>query len=106
MENITLGQIAGAIALLATIVGAFVTIYKFITSHISNRFNKVEKRLDILEEKDKKQDKEIEESKEERHLLLQAQLACLKGLQEQGCNGPVTQSINDIEKYLMKKTHE
>ncbi|EKC77057.1 hypothetical protein OBE_00546, partial [human gut metagenome] len=31
--------------------------------------------------------------------------ACLKGLKEQGCDGPVTQAIGDIENYLIKKTH-
>lgn len=33
-------------------------------------------------------------------------LACLKGLKEQGCNGPVTDAINKIEKYLNQKAHE
>ena len=32
-------------------------------------------------------------------------LACLKGLQEQGCNGPVTEAIKKIEKHLNKKAH-
>lgn len=43
------------------------------------------------------------QSKEESKLLLKAQLACLKGLKEQGCNGPVTESIAEIEKYLIEK---
>ena len=34
------------------------------------------------------------------------QFACLKGLQEQGCNGPVTEAVNRIEEYLNKKAHE
>ena len=29
-----------------------------------------------------------------------------KGLQEKGCNGPVTEAINKIEKYLNAKAHE
>lgn len=32
-------------------------------------------------------------------------LACLKGLQELGCNGPVTEAIQRIEKELNKKAH-
>ena len=38
-------------------------------------------------------------------LLTYGILACLKGLQEQGCNGPVTEAIKKIEKHLNKKAH-
>ena len=38
-------------------------------------------------------------------LLTYGILACLKGLQEQGCNGPVTDAIKKIEKHLNKKAH-
>ena len=41
----------------------------------------------------------------EQTLLTYGVLACLKGLQEQGCNGPVTEAVNKIEKYLNKKAH-
>lgn len=33
-------------------------------------------------------------------------LACLKGLQEKVCNGPVTEAINRFEKFLNAKAHE
>ena len=33
-------------------------------------------------------------------------LACLKGLKEQGCNGPVTAAINKIETHLNQRAHE
>ena len=42
---------------------------------------------------------------EELQLLTWGVLACLKGLQEQGCNGPVTEAIKRIEKELNKKAH-
>ena len=42
---------------------------------------------------------------EEQTLLTYGILACLKGLKEQGCNGPVSEAINKIEKYLNKKAH-
>ncbi|MBQ7778399.1 MAG: branched-chain amino acid ABC transporter permease [Oscillibacter sp.] len=42
----------------------------------------------------------------EQTLLTYGVLACLKGLKEQGCNGPVTEAINKIEKYLNQKAHE
>lgn len=44
--------------------------------------------------------------KEEQTLLVYGILACLKGLKEQGCNGPVTEAIGKIEKHLNKKAHE
>ena len=49
---------------------------------------------------------EIIEQKKEQRLHTYALLACLKGLKEQGCNGPVTEAINDIEKHVTKKAHE
>ena len=42
---------------------------------------------------------------DEQTLLTYGVLACLKGLKEQGCNGPVSEAINKIEKYLNKKAH-
>jgi uncharacterized protein YciI len=43
--------------------------------------------------------------KKEQTLLVYGVLACLKGLREQGCNGPVTETINKIEKYLNETAH-
>ena len=43
---------------------------------------------------------------EEQTILTYGILACLKGLSEQGCNGPVTEAINKIEKHLNQKAHE
>ena len=106
MDNITVGQIVAAMGTLTIIVGFFVAIFKWYKINFSDKFLKIEKRLDALEEKTEFQDKEIQESKEERLILLKGQLACLKGLKEQGCNGPVTKAISDIEGYLINKSHE
>ena len=38
-------------------------------------------------------------------LITYAQLACLKGLKEQGCNGPVTEALNRLEKHLNQAAH-
>ena len=51
------------------------------------------------------QEEEIKEIKEEQALLTEGILACLKGLKEQGCNGPVTEAINKIEQHLIQKAH-
>lgn len=56
--------------------------------------------------KQNKQDEEIEKMKNEQCLLIYGILACLKGLSEQGCNGPVTEAINKIEKHINKQAHD
>ena len=56
--------------------------------------------------KQEKQGEDISELKDEQGLLTYGVLACLKGLKEQGCNGPVTDAIGRIEKHLNKKAHE
>ncbi len=52
------------------------------------------------------QDEEIESLKAEQCLLTYGILACLKGLKEQGCNGPVTEAITKIEKHINKQAHD
>lgn len=49
---------------------------------------------------------EVRKNNAELQLLTYGVLACLKGLQEKGCNGPVTEAVNRIEKYLNQKAHE
>ena len=56
--------------------------------------------------KQEKQDKDIKAIKEEQTVLVHGVLACLKGLSEQGCNGPVTEAINQIEKHINKLAHK
>ena len=49
---------------------------------------------------------DIADIKNEQLILTYGILACLKGLKEQGCNGPVTEAINKIEKHLNQKAHK
>lgn len=56
--------------------------------------------------KQERQDVDIKRLKEEQTLICYGVLASLKGLKEQGCNGPVTEAINKIEKYLNKSAHK
>lgn len=53
-----------------------------------------------------KQDEDIKAMKEEMCLLTYGVLACLKGLKEQGCNGPVTVAIDKIEKHMNQEAHK
>lgn len=52
------------------------------------------------------QDDVIKDIQNEQAILTVGVLACLKGLKEQGCNGPVTEAINKIEQHLNDKAHE
>lgn len=57
-------------------------------------------------DRQKKQDEEIADIKKEQTMLVYGILACLKGLKEQGCNGPVTAAIDKIEKHINQRAHE
>jgi len=56
--------------------------------------------------KNEKQDIDIKSIKEEQSILTKGVLACLKGLKEQGCDGPVTDAINQIEAHLNEQAHK
>ena len=56
--------------------------------------------------KQEKQDKDIKAIKEEQTVLVRGILACLMGLKEQGCNGPVTEAIEQIENHINKQAHK
>ena len=56
--------------------------------------------------KQNKQDAEIKALKEEQTVICYGVLAALKGLSEQGCNGPVTEAIAKIEKHLNVQAHK
>ena len=105
MENITIGQIISVLTCLSVLAGFFIAIFKFYKSNFSDKFTKLDKRVTALEERMDQQENEMGESKEERLILLKSQLACLEGLKQQGANGPVTKAIDEINEYLINKTH-
>ena len=78
----------------AAIVGAFVALVSYL------------RKLFGWFERQEKQDSEIKDIKEEQTILTEGILACLKGLQEQGCDGPVTLAIKHIENHLNKQAHK
>lgn len=103
MENITLGSINSVIIFIAGFIGTCAVLYGFIKKWlkqvIDQELQQLKGRVDKLEE-----DSRI--NKEENTILLKGQLACLKGLKEQGCDGPVTSSITEIENYLFEQVHK
>lgn len=106
MENITIGQLVGVMGTLSVMAGFFLGIYQFIKKVVLDKIDKNANDIKVLNEEVGRLKSEVADSKEERLILLKGQLACLKGLKEQGCNGPVTHAIDDIENYLMKKSHD
>ena len=57
-------------------------------------------------DRQKKQDQELAAIRHEQTLICYGVLACLKGLKEQGCNGPVTAALDKLEKHLNQAAHE
>ncbi len=57
-------------------------------------------------DRQKKQDHELAVIRKEQTLICFGVLACLKGLKEQGCNGPVTTALDKLEKHLNEAAHE
>lgn len=106
MENITIGQIISAITGLTIIVGFFVAIFKWYKKNIADRFADLNSRLKNIEYLEKNYRKELQDSKEERFILLEGLMACLDGLKQKGANGTVTETFNKINNYIIKKSHE
>ena len=52
-----------------------------------------------------KEQDDIQSIKDELCLLTYGTLACLKGLKDQGCNGPMTAAIGKIEKHINQSAH-
>lgn len=57
-------------------------------------------------DRQKKQDKELAAIRKEQTLICYGILACLRGLEEQGCDGPVHEALNKLEKHLNQAAHE
>lgn len=76
-------ELIGAIGI---IIGLIISIYKNV-------------------ERNKQQSVEIRSIQAEQQIICYGILACLKGLREQGCNGPVTEALNKIEKHLNQAAH-
>ena len=117
MENITIGQIVGAIGVFS-IIGGFLTkiimsVSKWWKANVTekfdmvdNKFKETDERLNDLESKRAEYEAVAENSKFERKLLMGGLLSALKGLKKMGCNDAVTHSIQEIEDYMMDKIHD
>lgn len=91
---ITIASVLGAL----TAIGALA--YKAV-----KWFQQQQKQTKDIEELREQEQRDIQELKDEMCLITYAVLACLKGLKEQGCNGPVTEAIEKMEKHINQKAH-
>ena len=82
-----LAGIAGGVAAIIALLGYLFKGYEFV-------------------QRQKKQDEEIKAIRAEQQILTYGVLACLKGLKEQGCDGPVTDAIQKIEEHLLAQAHQ
>ena len=62
-------------------------------------------KIEQLIEHSKAMDSRLDSMADENTLQCYCLLAALRGLEEQGCDGPVKDGINRLEKYLNKKAH-
>lgn len=84
---IDIGQLAEWLIALGVIGGAIVGPIKFL-----QKITSIDAKLDSI--------------KQEQHLITKGTLASLKGLKEQGCNGPVTEALEELDEYILKQAHK
>ena len=82
----TINAVAKLIGSVGVIAGVLIGLYKFI-------------------ERDKRQSKLIKDIQSEQTLLCYGIRACLQGLVEQGCDGPVHDALDKLDKHLNQKAH-
>lgn len=83
----TINDLAKLLGSLAVIGGVLIALYKFF-------------------ERDKRQSKVLHEIQDEQTILCYGLRACLQGLAEQGCNGPVHDALDKLDKHLNQKAHQ
>lgn len=84
---VDVGALAGWIAALGTIGGVVIAVFKFM-----QKINRMDAKLDSI-------------MAEQQHIA-KGTLAALKGLKEQGCNGPVTEALNELEEHIFQQAHK
>lgn len=89
----------------AAVVGAVVALAAYLAKLVRWVDKQSEQDAEIKALKEH-HEKDIASLNEEQRLLVYGVLACLKGLKEKGCNGPVTEAINRYENYLNEKAHQ
>lgn len=87
------------------VITALVTLYKYFRKGV-DYVEKPSENAKAIEELREHHDQDIADINKELTVIDYALLACLKGLAEQGCDGPVHDAIDKLEKHLNVKAHE
>lgn len=106
MEFVTLGQIGGGVALIFGIIKFIEYLFNLLKKTTLDKISKNSKDIKELQTEVGWLKSELKDSKEERLIIVSGLLACLKGLKELKCDGPVTEGIDKLEEYLMRKSHD
>ena len=94
----TIITVAGGITATGVIGGLLIALYRF--------WQRPKEQEEEIQELRTAHQEDIKKINDEQCLITYGLLACLKGLKEKGCNGPVTEAINKIEKHLNQQAHE
>ena len=89
----------------AALVGAVVALVTYF-SKVVRWVDKQSKQDEEINRLKQHHEEDIAAIKQEQTLLVEGILACLQGLQEKGCNGPVTKAIVKYQTYLNAKAHK
>lgn len=89
----------------ALVTGVITLIVLLLNRHWSNKDKAEEKDDEALDKLRQKHNEDMETVNTELTVICYGVLAALKGLAEQGCDGPVHEAIDKIEKHLNKKAH-
>jgi K+-transporting ATPase A subunit len=84
---VDVGALAGWLAALGTIGSVIAGVIKFL-----QKINQIDTKLDSI--------------KKEQHYIAKGTLASLKGLKEKGCNGPVTEALDELEDHILEQAHK
>lgn len=84
---VDVGALASWIATLSVIGGVVFAVFKFMV-----KINRMDKKLDSI-------------MVEQQHIA-KGTLAALKGLKEQGCNGPVSEALEELEAHIFQQAHK
>ena len=90
----------------ALVTGVITLIVLLLNRHWSKKDKAEAKDDEALDKLRQKHNEDMETVNTELTVICYGVLAALKGLAEQGCDGPVHEAIDKIEKHLNKKAHE
>lgn len=99
--TVSLQSVITAAAFVSAVIALVAYFSKIV--HWVDKQNKQDEDIKALR---KHHEEDMASIKEEQAMIVYGVLACLKGLSEQGCNGPVTEAIDKLDKYLNMKAHQ